>query len=272
MQTTTQTIAFIGGGNIAHSLIKGLIKSGYDRKKIIVSDSDPTKLKALKKHLKITLAKNNLEAISKAQVVFLAVKPQILPDICAQIAATVQKHKPIIISVAAGIRLADLQNWLGSKIKIVRCMPNFAAEVGKSMTGLYAEKISIADKKLVARVLNLIGVILWLEKEDLLDVITCVCGSGPGIIYLFIECLQQAAIKLGIPVKAVENLILQTVLGATILALHSEHDVKTLREQVTSPQGVTATAIRVLEQNNIEQLFKEALCAAHVRCKEIARK
>jgi pyrroline-5-carboxylate reductase len=266
-----KNLAFIGGGNLTNSLIQGLTSAGIPPKNIVVSDIDLKKLKKLHSQFKINITQNTPEAISRADILFLAVKPQVLKNVCFEIADSIQKSQPIVVSVAAGICFQDLKKWLGVKAKVVRSMPNLAAAVGKGMTGLFASNLTNVHKKLVSELFKLIGEIIWIKNENLMDAITSVCGSGPGIIFLLIESLQKAACELGFSDNDAKTLVLQTMLGSSTLALKSKHSARVLREQVTSPHGTTEAAIKILQKRHIEKILREALTAAVNRAADIAK-
>lgn len=262
------TIAFIGGGNIARSLIQGLIIANYSPDKILVSDPDIKKLQQLQADFAINITQDNNMAANKAEIIILAVKPQILKQVAQALSLN---HNPLIISVAAGIRMADLYHWLGNQQKIIRSMPNTPMALGLGMTILYAKQNTAADQQLVETLFNQVGKTLWVKTEDLLDSATSLSGCGPAIVFLIIEALQAAGKNLGLTAKETKLLTLQTMLGATKMALTSTHDVKELRRQVTSPGGVTEQAIATLTQGNLTKLFADTLTAAREKSGELAK-
>lgn len=265
------TIAIIGAGHMGSALVKGLIANGYSAKNIWLSDLSSEKLEKLNQSLHVNVTIDNEKAIQKANVVIFAVKPQILAKVANALAQSIQKTKPLVISIAAGIRESSIQQWLGGNIAIVRVMPNTPALIGCGASGLFANEYVTENEHQVAEdIMRAVSVVVWLENEKLLDAVTAVSGSGPAYYFLIIEAMQMAAEELGLSSEIARLLTLQTAYGAARLALESDLNVKELRQQVTSPGGTTERAIRVLEEGNIRQLFAKALRAAKERSEEIA--
>lgn len=266
-----RTIAFIGGGNMARSLISGLIADGYGAGRIWVTDPAEAKLAELRDHFSVRTTASNIEAASAADVVVLAVKPQVLKGVAEALAATVQATKPLVISIAAGVRERDIQRWLGGGIAIVRTMPNTPALVQSGAAALYANPaVSDEQHNLAESILRAVGLTVWVKDEALMDTVTALSGSGPAYFFLVMEALEKAAVQLGLPQDTARLLTLQTAFGAAKMALESAEDAATLRAQVTSPGGTTERAIAVLEQNRIREIFEEALRTAHARSQELA--
>jgi pyrroline-5-carboxylate reductase len=266
------TIAVIGSGNMGRSLIGGLIANGFPAKKIWVSNPSLDKLHLLQQQFGINITQSNVEATAHAKVVILAVKPQKLATVCLELNPLVQEHKPLIISVAAGIQEISLQNWLGGNVAIVRCMPNTPTLIQCGATALYANPhVSTDQHEMAESILRATGITVWLDDEKLLDVVTALSGSGPAHFFLIMESLQEGAEKLGLPSEIARLLTLQTAYGAARMALESEESLTTLRERITSPGGTTERALQVLETANIRQIFMSALQASHQRCKELAK-
>lgn len=266
-----RTIAFIGGGNMARSLINGLIADGYSADRIWVSDPSETKLVELGSHLSVHTTGSNIEAADQADALVLAVKPQVLRNVAEELAATVQTRRPLVISIAAGIREQDLQRWLGGGAAIVRTMPNTPALVQSGATALYANPaVSEEQRNWAESLLRAVGLTVWVQDEALLDAVTALSGSGPAYFFLVMEALENAAVQLGLPQETARLLTLQTAFGAAKMALESAEDAAVLRARVTSPGGTTERAIAVLEQNRMREIFAEALRAAHTRSQELA--
>jgi pyrroline-5-carboxylate reductase len=267
------TITFVGGGNMAGSLIGGLLEDGMDPAMLWVSDPDPQRRETLASTFAVRVTSDNEEAAGAADVVVLAVKPQTLRQVAKALAPVVQARGPLVISVAAGVRRADLEAWLGGCVAIVRTMPNTPALVRSGATALCAnEYVSAAQRDVAESILRAVGVALWLEDESLLDVVTAVSGSGPAYFFLVMEALESAAVDLGLPASAARLLTVQTAFGAAKMAMETEEDVPTLRHRVTSPGGTTEAALRVLEQGGLRRLFGEAIRSAHQRSMEIAKR
>lgn len=268
-----KTISFIGAGNMATSLIGGLIADGYDPNKIWASNPNQEKLDALKKSFAIHVTQNNHEAAEKADVLILSVKPQVLKSVALELTNIIKKNHPLIISVAAMIPVAHLEKWFGNKVAIVRCMPNTPALVQTGASGLFANHyVTEEQKSLAESIMRAVGVTVWIEKEEQMDIVTALSGSGPAYFFYLMELMQSNAEKLGLPKEKAKLLILQTALGAARLALETPEDLLTLRRQVTSPGGTTERAFEILQQANLEKWIYDAMNAAKNRAEELAEK
>jgi len=267
----TTRLAFIGAGNMARSLIGGLVADDWDPACISVSDPNTEQLSALGSLFQVNTDTNNHTATENAEVVVLAVKPQVIRDVALDLASAIQKQQPLLISIAAGIRAPDLQRWLGGSCALVRCMPNTPALVQSGATALWRnENVTDAQKDLAETILRAVGLALWLESEDLMDAVTALSGSGPAYFLLVMETLQEAGQALGLPEKTAKLLSLQTAFGAAKMALESSEDAAGLRQRVTSPGGTTEKALEVLENGGLRALFSDALNAARDRSRELA--
>lgn len=265
------TIAFIGGGNMARSLIGGLIASGISASHITVAEPDAARRDELAAQFGVRVGADNSQVASTAQALVLAVKPQQMQAVCAEIAPTVQASKPLIISIAAGLRLDALEGWLGKGLALVRCMPNTPALVQAGATALFANAhASPAQKELAEKTLRTAGIALWLEDEAQMDAVTALSGSGPAYFFLVMEAMQRAGEELGLNTETARQLTLQTALGAAKMALQSSDEPAALRRQVTSPGGTTERAVGLLQQGGLEALFAEALRGARDRAQELA--
>lgn len=265
------SITFIGAGNMARSLIVGLLQDNANVA-LRVADPDQRQLDAIRKHWPDVLATtDNLEAMQGADVVVLAVKPQIMREVATSLADAAQRNRPLFVSIAAGIREEALSRWLGGKLPIVRCMPNTPALVQAGATGLYANPhTSEAQRSLAESILRAVGITLWFADEAKLDAVTAISGSGPAYFFLVMEAMQAAAEKLGIRPEDAHLLIMQTALGAAKLALESGELPGDLRQKVTSKGGTTEAALKVLTEGGLHDLFAQALQAAESRSKELA--
>ncbi|MCW8934844.1 MAG: pyrroline-5-carboxylate reductase [Gammaproteobacteria bacterium] len=267
----TNHICFIGGGNMAGSLISGLVSNQYPASKITVTDPDQQKLDHLKNLLSINTEIDNLKAVKDSDVIVLAVKPQVLKTVCENIRQVTLKTRPLIISIAAGIRSKDIDRWLGGNNALVRCMPNTPALIQAGATGLFANNCTSSEQKNIAdQILSSAGITLWVDKEEQLDAVTAVSGSGPAYFFLFMEAMQKAGKELGLDENTAGLLARQTALGAARMALEGEDDAVTLRSKVTSKGGTTAAAIESFESNNFSGIISQALTAAHDRAVELA--
>ncbi len=264
-------IGFIGGGNMATSLIGGLIADGTTPSQIRVSDHHPDRPQALEKQFGIQTASTNVALVEESDVVVLAVKPQGLREVCEEIADSVQAKRPLILSVAAGIRIGDIDRWLGDGNAIVRTMPNTPALVQSGATGLYANQcVNESQREIAERIMRAVGLTQWLENEPMMDAVTALSGSGPAYFFLVIEALEEAGCKLGLSEEASRMLALQTAFGAAKMALESSESAAELRRRVTSPGGTTERAISILEEGELRQLFEKALSGARDRAQELA--
>ncbi|VAW79839.1 Pyrroline-5-carboxylate reductase [hydrothermal vent metagenome] len=265
-------LAFIGAGNMARSLIGGLVADGWDPACITVSDPDPDQLAAVTRLFGTARAPDNVTAVGQSELVVLAVKPQIMHDVAKELANTVQTRQPLVISIAAGICTSDLQRWLGGDCALVRCMPNTPALVQSGATAMFANKAVNDDQKALAEnIMRAVGLALWVGEEAQMDAVTALSGSGPAYFFLVIEALQEAGTSLGLDDKTARLLALQTAFGATRMALESRDDAATLRQRVTSPGGTTEKALAVLEEGRLRALFSDALKAACDRSRELAK-
>jgi len=265
------TLAIIGAGNMGASLLGGLIANQFPGERIWITDSDPEKLRTLKQQFNVHTTDNNEEAANAADIVILALKPQIMREATRKLATVSQAKKSLIISIAAGIREEDLQDWLGGNVAIVRCMPNTPALIRAGATALYANHFVTAKQRdLAESILRAVGTAIWLDNEKHMDAVTALSGSGPAYFFLMIEALQAAGEKLGLASETARLLTLQTALGAARMALESNESAAELRRRVTSPGGTTEAALRVLEKANITELFFNALKTAKERSEELA--
>jgi pyrroline-5-carboxylate reductase len=265
------TIAFIGGGNMARSLIGGLISNQFTAENIHVSDANTEALDNLASRYNVKTFTDNLAAIADADVVILAVKPQQLQSVIRQISPAWQQDK-LLISIAAGIRLDDISRWLDfDGAAIVRAMPNTPSLVQAGATALCAnDYVTSAQHELAESMLRAVGLALWISDEKQMDAVTALSGSGPAYFFLVLEALQTAGMELGLPEETARLLALETSFGAAKMALESDESACVLRQRVTSPGGTTERALDVFEQGDLRGLFKQALTAAAQRADELA--
>lgn len=265
-------IAFIGAGNMASSIIGGLVTKGFPSTSIIASDPYPASLDNIKTVAPIRTTQDNAEAIANADVVVLAVKPQLMKSVLLDLAASAQQSKPLIISIAAGIETNSLNTWLGGNMPVVRCMPNTPALVQSGATALYANpQVNGAQKELADQILRSVGIALWVNDENTLDAVTAVSGSGPAYFFMVMEAIQAAGEQLGLSPDVAKQLTLQTALGAAQMAIASDEDSAELRRRVTSPGGTTERAIQVFEEDGLKNMFNKALVACRDRSEELAK-
>lgn len=258
------TIGFIGGGNMAISLIGGLINAGVSASDITVAEPDETRQMALLQQYDInTTADNNVTL--NCETVVLAIKPQRLKIVCQQLDS---KHlsDTLFISIAAGVNSNDINRWLNNNQAIVRCMPNTPALLQAGASGLFANTfVSDAQKQQAERILQAVGITVWVDDEAQLDAVTAVSGSGPAYFFLMMEAMQQAGEKLGLSSDVAKKLVLQTALGAARMACESQSSPAELRQQVTSKGGTTEQAILSFQSANFQEIVFQALEAANNR-------
>ena len=267
-----QKIGFIGGGNMASSLISGLIASGHSPQQIWVSDINPDTLKSLASNLNVNTSSSNDAVINEVDVVVLAVKPQVLSSVAKSAAALIQQKKLLVVSIAAGISQHSLSLWLGADTAIVRCMPNTPALVLTGATALHANaKVTAEQRNLAENIMRSVGIALWVEDESELDAVTAVSGSGPAYYFLLMEAMEKAALELGLSETTARLLVQQTALGAAKIALESSESPEQLRKRVTSPGGTTQQAIATFEQGGFTELVSKALHAARDRSIEMSK-
>ncbi len=265
-------MSFIGGGNMATSIISGLLQANVPAEHIRVADPDDEPLAS---QFPVECVNDNFAVLDGADVVILAVKPQILPDIAKSLATALSdEHLPLFISIAAGIQIKDIARWLGGNksLSIVRVMPNTPSLVKSGAAALFAgEYVSNDQKDLAESILRAVGLTLWLDDETEMNAVTALSGSGPAYFFLLMEVLEKAGINLGLSQETARLLTLQTAFGAAKMALESNEDATSLRTRVMSKGGTTEQALNVLNEGGMQALFDEALQAAQRRSIEIAQ-
>ncbi len=269
---STPNISFIGAGNMARSLISGLIADGRDPATIWISDRNDDQRLLLEQQFHLHATASNIEAAENSDIVILAVKPQVMQTVCRELRDTVQQKRPLVVSIAAGIRELDINRWLGGDVAIVRAMPNTPSLIKTGATALFANsRVSSAQRNNAETILRAVGLALWIEDEALMRAVTALSGSGPAYFFLFIEAMEEAARDLGLADETARLLALQTAFGATKMALESPENCATLRRRVTSPGGTTEQAILTFENNGLRALVAKALSAAANRSDELAQ-
>ena len=274
MSNQNISIGFIGAGNMAQAIIRGLLNAGHPATRIFIADPATEQQRAVSSiNADISCSTDNTDLASRVDVLVLAVKPQLMAACVAPLADISRPHDQLIVSVAAGITLESLAHWFGSDAALVRVMPNQPALVGAGMSGLCAGSETNTDaRNKAAYVMQATGNIVWLEEEALMDAVTAVSGSGPAYFYLVMEIMQQVAEEeFGFDAHTARELVTQTALGAGKTATVSEEQLAALRAQVTSPGGTTAAALQSLEAAGIRDMFRAALKAARDRSVELGR-
>jgi pyrroline-5-carboxylate reductase len=265
-------IAFVGAGNMASSIIGGLIESGHPADRISAADPYAASLEQVRKIAPVAVYSDNVAAVRDADIIILAVKPQVMADATDSIAKAVQTSGALVISIAAGVTIASMQARLGPRAAIVRCMPNTPALLGCGASGLFAnDKTSARQREFAQLVLSAVGITCWVSSEQELDAITALSGSGPAYFFLLLEAMVDAGVELGLDAQTAQRLALQTSLGASRMALESEVGLAELRRRVTSPGGTTERAIQSFEQDGLRKTVTKAMRAAAERAAEMAR-
>ena len=267
-------ICFIGGGNMATSLIGGLIAQGHAADSISVSDPNESQRDQLAQQYAINAFADCGPAMVNADIVVLAVKPQVMKAVALSIASAIpaDAKQPLFVSIAAGINLFSLQTWLGQDQAIVRCMPNTPSLIQLGASGLFAnEHTSIVQKNLAETVLKAAGIVQWVQSEAEIDAVTAVSGSGPAYYFLLMEAMIDAGVELGLSRDTASQLTIQTAIGAAQMAKESDVDVAELRRRVTSPGGTTEQAINTFESAHLRDIVKAALNSARRRSVELAQ-
>ena len=267
-----QSLAFIGGGNMARSLIGALVRSGTDAQKISVAEPNEVAREQLARDFGVNGFAEAVDAVREADVIVLAVKPQVMRTVCASLAAALDSSRPLIISIAAGLQSAQIDRWLGGGFPIVRCMPNTPSLIGAGATGMIANAaVDVAGRDLAESILGATGLVVWVDREALIDTVTGVSGSGPAYFFLMIEALEDAGVTEGLPRETARALAIQTCLGAARMASEDGETPARLRERVTSPNGTTAAALKAFAEGGLHELVAKAVNAARLRGAEMSR-
>lgn len=261
-------IAFVGGGNMARALIGGLVARGARPADISVVEVDAAARRKLVSDFGVEALQAPGAWLAQAEAVVMAVKPQQMREAATALAPCI--GDPLVVTIAAGIRLEALRRWLGGRGRLVRAMPNTPALVHAGITGLYAARdVSVNDRRAAQDLLGAVGATLWFDDESDLDAVTAVSGSGPAYVFYAMEALEQAARELGLAEGAARALALATFTGAAQLAAERGEEPARLRAQVTSRGGTTERALEVLDAGAVRQRFVDAVKAACVRSREL---
>ena len=264
-------ISFIGGGNMARSLIGGLIARGHDPRAIHVAEPNAELREALARDFTVPVHADNQEAASRGGVWVLAVKPQVMRNVSTALSPLAQQQQPLLVSIAAGITSAQVERWMGGTLPVVRCMPNTPALLGAGATGLFAnEHVSTGQREAAESLLKATGLTVWVADEALMDVVTALSGSGPAYVFLLAEAMQSAAEAQGLPADAARALTLQTLHGASRMLVESGDPAPLLRQRVTSPGGTTEAAVGRLQAGGFSALLAAAIAAAAQRGRELS--
>ena len=255
---------------MASCLIGGMLANGVAKDEITVAEPNAAARQTLADLHGISTTENNLSAAASAEVIVLAVKPQVMSAVATHL-ATALKHNPVVISIAAGIPISALENWLGTDVTLIRAMPNTPAMVQAGATGLYANRpLNSEEKKPIETIFDAVGYTCWVTEEKLIDAVTAVSGSGPAYFFLVYESMQKVGQELGLDATVVAELTIHTALGAARLALASDKTASELRQQVTCPGGTTQAAIECFQAAGIEDIFREAMISAVQRAEQMS--
>jgi pyrroline-5-carboxylate reductase len=266
------SVAIAGGGNMGRALISALLRRGMLPEDLQVAEVSPEARAGLTRDFAVRASEDARAAIAGAGVIVIAVKPQEVAALLAPLQPLLAQNRPVVISIAAGIRIASLQAWCGANVPVLRAMPNRPAFVGAGVTGIFAEPaVSRSARDTAAHVLGAVGEIVWLANEASLDVVTALSGSGPAYLFLLTEAMMHAAVSLGLEREAARKLAVGTLYGAGQLAQASDGDLARLREEVTSKGGTTAAALEVFAAADLGSIVLRALTAATQRGRELAR-
>jgi pyrroline-5-carboxylate reductase len=265
-------IAFIGGGNMARSLIGGLLAKGQPTEQLRVAEPYAAQREALARDFGIAVEADNLQAARGADVIVLAVKPQVMAEVCGGLATLDRRtSSPLYLSIAAGISLSNFARWLGDTAAVVRAMPNTPALIGAGACGLYANAhVSASQRASAEQILGAVGATAWIGDESQMDIVTAVSGSGPAYFFLLMEAMISAGIEQGLDPATAQRLVLQTALGAARMANEGSDPPKLLRERVTSPNGTTQAALEVFEREGLRSSVSKAIARATERGRELA--
>ena len=267
-----QSVAFIGGGNMTRAIVGGLLEDGFSAANISIAEPMASQRDLLTDAMPgVFVSEDNDEVVARANNVVLSVKPQIIAGVCRELADAVQKTRPLIISIAAGPRIADIDHWLGGGNAIARVMPNQPALLQKGVSGLFANDKTSAEQLEAARtIMSAVGPVVTVPVEDDIDAVTAVSGSGPAYFYLLIDMIAKTGERLGLSEAAARDLAIETAVGATKLAQESGDSMDELIARVRSPGGTTAAALDSLLNNGVRDIFATALTAARDRATALA--
>jgi pyrroline-5-carboxylate reductase len=269
--TSSERIAFIGGGNMARSLIAGLVASGIEGDLIQVAEPQDAVRDALRRDYGVRVFDDALAAVAGADAWILGVKPQTMRLVCEGLAAQAQRAQPLVVSVAAGVTTLQLDRWMGGDVAIVRAMPNAAAALGAGVTGLYANpRVDASGCRRAERLLWSSGETIWVTDEAKMDAVTAVSGSGPAYLFLLAESMIDAALAEGLPADVAHGLVVQTLLGSARMLAEDNAIPAELRRRVTSPQGTTQAAVQVLLEGGLPGLVARAIHAATERGRQLS--
>ncbi len=265
-------VGFIGGGNMARSLIGGLIANGACGSNISVSDPEVDLREKLTNDFGVHAHAGNISAAEGVNVIVFAVKPQILQKVVTPLANLIAEAQPLLISVAAGVTASSIERWVGGHTALIRVMPNTPALIGAGISALYANhNVGDDQRALAENIVAAVGKAVWIKDENLMDAVTAVSGSGPAYFFYMMQAIIDAAVREGLDEETARLLAIETALGAARLALESTENPGILQKQVTSPGGTTEAAIQVLNDYGVQKTLQKAVSAARTRGSELAK-
>lgn len=261
-------LIFIGGGNMARSLIGGLLQRGHQASAIHVVEPNAPLREALQNDFGVTCTADSSSIHTDADCVLLAVKPQVMRAVCEGLRGKIANA--VLLSVAAGITTTQIADWTGSST-VIRCMPNTPALIGVGASGLFAAaNVSEAQRALASHLLEAVGISRWIDDEAHMDIVTALSGSGPAYVFYLVEAMSTAASQLGLDADTARDLAIQTCLGAARMLSESDEPADALRRRVTSPGGTTQAAIESLQANHFTQIIADAISSATERGKTLS--
>ncbi|MCE9679404.1 pyrroline-5-carboxylate reductase [Shewanella sp. AS1] len=268
-------IAFIGGGNMAKAIIAGLLKHGHDPKNILVCAPSLATTSAIAEQYGVGVSQSNSDAVSFAHVLILAVKPFIVPLVCEELQPLLAEQQDkqaskLVISIAAGITHQTISTKLNNHSSVVCAMPNLPTAIGQGLTGMFTHNTTAPQRQLADAVMNAVGDTVWLEDEKQMSTIVATAGSSPAYFFLFLEAMEKAAIRQGLPANTATKAVLQSAMGAISMAMESQLDFAALRRQVTSPKGTTEQAILAFQDGDLDELVANAMNSAAERANELS--
>jgi len=273
--TNKEKVVFIGGGNMASSIIAGMLASGWAKESIAVSDPDELALKKITDHNDISnMFTDNCEAIDSSKVVILAVKPQSSKKALESFQSALKKKEKrvLLISIVAGLNINNINEWTDNTCAVVRCMPNIPARVQQGITALCASKETTQKHRDLSEViLSTVGQTIWVNNESMIDVVTAISGSGPAYFFYFFDAMEQAAVELGLSQDDAKKLVRQTAYGSLKLSESSSEEFTQLIGQVSSKGGTTERALEIFDRKDFKRIIKEAIKAAQERSVEISK-
>ncbi|MDH3373443.1 MAG: pyrroline-5-carboxylate reductase [Gammaproteobacteria bacterium] len=265
-------VGFIGGGNMARALVGGLLSSGYRPENLLIAEPDARRRSVLATELPgVQIIARNNDVAAAVECLVLAVKPQLMRDVCVDLAGTVQTNRPLIISVAAGTHSRDIDAWLGGNLAVVRVMPNQPALLLAGASGLFANALTSTEHRdRATEIMSAVGSVVHVPDEDSIDAVTAISGTGPAYFYLLIDMLIQSAEDFGLDNQAAHKLVMDTAKGSAALAAVSGETMEAMIAHVRSPGGTTAAAFEVFDQEQVRDIFTRAFTAARDRAIELA--